>query len=125
MVFIFKGLKKINGKNYVERTIINAIKNDIAIYAIHTNLDHVATGVNKRICDRLGLTNTKIPQPKKTAGLHVDAAPLWLFSPDLAPIQDDAAAANALRRPGTGRISQKDQKRCVMPTVATVLFKSL
>ncbi|HMJ46552.1 MAG TPA: Nif3-like dinuclear metal center hexameric protein, partial [Ferruginibacter sp.] len=36
---IFKGLKKINGKNYVEKTIITAIKNDIAIYAIHTNLD--------------------------------------------------------------------------------------
>ncbi|OOG78278.1 Nif3-like dinuclear metal center hexameric protein [Algoriphagus sp. A40] len=62
---VFKGLKSLTGKNYVERTVIKAIKNDIAIYAIHTNLDHVATGVNKRICDRLGLTNTKILQPKK------------------------------------------------------------
>src|SRR6476659_7061621 len=43
---IFKGLKKINGKNYVERAVILALKNDIAIYAIHTNLDNVKKGVN-------------------------------------------------------------------------------
>src|SRR5215831_10056269 len=46
---VFKGLKKINGKNYVERTIISAIKNDIAVYAIHTNLDNVIEGVNNMI----------------------------------------------------------------------------
>lgn len=62
---VFKGLKSLTGRNYVERTVIKAIKNDIAIFAIHTNLDHVATGVNKRICDRLGLTQTRILQPKK------------------------------------------------------------
>ena len=62
---VFKGLKSLTGKNYVERTIIKAIKNDIAIYAIHTNLDHVANGVNKRISDRLGLISTSILQPKK------------------------------------------------------------
>ncbi len=62
---IFKGLRSLTGKNYVERTIIKAIKNDIAIYAIHTNLDHVAHGVNKRISDRLGLLDTKILQPKR------------------------------------------------------------
>jgi dinuclear metal center YbgI/SA1388 family protein len=63
---VFKGLKTLTGKDYVERTIIKAIKNDIAIYAIHTNLDHVATGVNKRICNRLELIHTKILQPKKS-----------------------------------------------------------
>ena len=41
---IFGGLRKITGKNYVEKTIIAAIKNDIAIYAIHTNLDNVLQG---------------------------------------------------------------------------------
>jgi dinuclear metal center YbgI/SA1388 family protein len=60
---IFSGLKKLNGKNYVERTIIKAIKNDIAIYAIHTNLDNVHTGVNKKIAERLGLLNTRILVP--------------------------------------------------------------
>ena len=46
---IFGGLRKITGKNYVEKTIITAIKNDIAIYAIHTNLDNVMGGVNSMI----------------------------------------------------------------------------
>ncbi len=62
---VFVGLKKINGKNYVERTIIKAIKNDIAIYAIHTNLDNVLDGVNMAIAQRLGLTNVRILSPKK------------------------------------------------------------
>ncbi len=61
---IFSGLKKINGKNYVEKTIITAIKNDIAIYAIHTNLDNVFNGVNGKMADRLGLINRQILQPK-------------------------------------------------------------
>lgn len=61
---IFGGLKKITGKNYVEQTIIAAIKNDIAIYAIHTNLDNVLHGVNAAIADKLGLVNRKILQPK-------------------------------------------------------------
>jgi dinuclear metal center YbgI/SA1388 family protein len=61
---IFGGLKKINGNNYVERTIIAAIKNDIAIYAIHTNLDNVLHGVNNKMADRLGLINRNILQPK-------------------------------------------------------------
>ena len=61
---IFGGLKKITGKNYVEQTIITALKNDIAIYAIHTNLDNVLHGVNAAIADKLGLVNRKILQPK-------------------------------------------------------------
>ena len=59
---IFSGLKKINGKNYVEKAIITAIKNDIAIYAIHTNLDNVQHGVNGRIAERLGLSNCAVLQ---------------------------------------------------------------
>ncbi len=62
---VFSGLKKINGKNYVERTIIKAIKNDIAIYAIHTNLDNVKDGVNRVISERLGLTDLQVLSPKK------------------------------------------------------------
>ena len=62
---IFRGLKKITGKNYVEQTIINAIKNDIAIYAIHTNLDNVIEGVNNRIADKLGLINRQVLLPKE------------------------------------------------------------
>lgn len=61
---VFKGLKKLNGKNYVERVVMKAIKNNIALYAIHTNLDSVATGVNAKICERLGVENTQILVPK-------------------------------------------------------------
>lgn len=61
---IFGCLKKITGKNYVERTVIKAIKNDIAIYAIHTNLDNMVHGVNARICEKLGLIGTRILSPK-------------------------------------------------------------
>lgn len=62
---IFKGLKGLTGKNYVERTVIMAIKHEIAIYAVHTNLDHVHLGVNKKIADKLGLQQPKILAPKK------------------------------------------------------------
>ncbi|HEY1019421.1 MAG TPA: Nif3-like dinuclear metal center hexameric protein [Sediminibacterium sp.] len=61
---IFGGLKKLNGKNYVERTVIAAIRNEIAIYAIHTNLDNVLDGVNDQIANRLGLVNRSILAPK-------------------------------------------------------------
>ncbi|WP_034062050.1 Nif3-like dinuclear metal center hexameric protein [Lacinutrix jangbogonensis] len=61
---IYKGLKKLTGKTYVERTVQKAIKNDIAIYAIHTALDNHINGVNDIICAQLGLTNRKILIPK-------------------------------------------------------------
>jgi len=61
---VFSGLKKINGKNYVEKTVIAAIKNDIAIYAIHTNLDNVLHGVNGKMAELLGLTNCSVLSPK-------------------------------------------------------------
>ncbi|MBI3232828.1 MAG: Nif3-like dinuclear metal center hexameric protein [Bacteroidetes bacterium] len=61
---LFSGLKRINGNNYVERCVIKAIKNDIVIYAIHTNLDNMNEGVNAKICEKLQLTNTKILQVK-------------------------------------------------------------
>lgn len=63
---IFGGLKKITGKNYVEKTLIAAIKQDVAIYAIHTNLDNVHNGVNQKMADILELTNCKILSPKKS-----------------------------------------------------------
>lgn len=61
---VFKGLKKLNGKNYVERVVLKAIKNNIALYAIHTNLDNVQHGVNAEICKRIGLKSTQILSPK-------------------------------------------------------------
>ena len=62
---VFKGLKSITGKNYIERTLLKAIKNDIAIYAIHTNLDNVQQGVNAKIGALLGIQHPEILQPKQ------------------------------------------------------------
>ena len=62
---LFSGLKKITGKNYVERSVIKAIKNDIAIYAVHTALDNHKNGVNKIFCDALGLQKIKVLIPKE------------------------------------------------------------
>lgn len=61
---LFYGLKKITGKDYVEKAIILAIKNDIALYAIHTNLDNMLDGVNGRIAELLGLKNIQVLSPK-------------------------------------------------------------
>lgn len=62
---IFSGLKKITGKNYVERVVLKAIENKIAIYAIHTALDNSFVGVNAKICEVLGLENTQVLLPQK------------------------------------------------------------
>ncbi len=62
---LFVGLKKITGSNYVERALIQAIKNDIAIYAVHTALDNHQEGVNKIICQALGIENPKVLIPKE------------------------------------------------------------
>lgn len=61
---VFSGLKRFTGANYIEKVVMKAIKHDIALYAIHTNLDNVRHGVNARIAERLGLQNTKILDPK-------------------------------------------------------------
>jgi len=60
---IFKGLKQLTGANYVERTVMKAIRNNIALYASHTNLDSVGQGVNGKIAGKLGLQNTCILSP--------------------------------------------------------------
>jgi dinuclear metal center YbgI/SA1388 family protein len=61
---VFRGMKKFNGKTYVERVVEKAIRNNIALYAIHTNLDNIMTGVNTKICETLGLTNCRVLAPK-------------------------------------------------------------
>jgi len=68
---IFDGLKKITGQNAEQRCVIKAIKNDIAIYTAHTNIDNVLEGVNGKIADKIGLINRRILQPKKGALLKL------------------------------------------------------
>ncbi len=62
---IFKGLKRISDQNHLDRGLIKAIKNDIAIYAIHTNYDNVLHGVNAMIAEKIGLENCSILDPKR------------------------------------------------------------
>lgn len=62
---VFSGLKKINGNNYVERVVLKAIQNNIAIYATHTALDNVNNGVSAKMGEVLGLENMKTLIPKK------------------------------------------------------------
>ncbi|MBL7827287.1 MAG: Nif3-like dinuclear metal center hexameric protein [Saprospiraceae bacterium] len=62
---VFRGLKRLNGANYVERTVIKAIRSNVALYAMHTNLDNVHQhGVNSKIAEKIGLLDTRILAPK-------------------------------------------------------------
>ena len=65
--FIFSGLKKVTGANHTEQMLISAIKNDIAIYAAHTNIDAAQNGLNKRFADMLGLQRQQVLSPIKNA----------------------------------------------------------
>lgn len=89
---LFKGITKINGKNYVEEALIYAIKNDIAIYAIHTNLDNILGGVNTAIAEKLGLKNCKILQPKKSI---LTKLVTFVPTPQLSQVQEALFAAGA------------------------------
>jgi len=109
---IFGGLKKITGKNYVERTVIAAIKNDIAIYAIHTNLDNVREGVSGKMAGQLGLINCR-PLLAKEATLQK----LFTFVP---PAQLEAVR-NAIFSAGAGQIGQYNE--CSFTTEGEGTFK--
>jgi dinuclear metal center YbgI/SA1388 family protein len=108
---LFKPIKKITSSNYVERTLIKAIKNDIAIYASHTNLDHVHHGVNSRIAKKLGLVNSKILLPKRETLVK-----LVTFSPRA----NTAAVLEALHRAGAGQIGE--YKNCSFTVAGTGAF---
>lgn len=109
---IFSGIKKINGKNYVERTIIKAIKNDIALYAIHTNLDNVRSGVNEKMAAQLGLKNLNVLAPK--AG---QLKKLYFYVP--ASFAEDVMTA--LFKAGAGTIGNYSE--CSFSVAGTGTFK--
>ena len=56
---IFRKLARISDENYVQRTVMRAIKDDIAIVSMHTNMDAAAGGVNFKIAEKLGLRNVR------------------------------------------------------------------
>lgn len=68
---IFKGYKSITGRDYVERSILKAIKNDVAIYSAHTNIDNSIGGVNYKIAEKIGLKNIRFLSEKENSLLKL------------------------------------------------------
>ncbi len=97
---IFRPLKRITGRNQVERTVMAALKADIALYAIHTNLDNVAHGVNAMMCRKLGLEGMQVLRP---AGGTL--AKVVTF----APVDHADAVRQAMFDAGGGRIGDYDE----------------
>jgi dinuclear metal center YbgI/SA1388 family protein len=109
---IFKGLKRLTGRTYVERTIIKAIRHNIAIYALHTNLDNVITGVNRKIADRLGLQKLKILDPRREV-----LQSLVFF----VPRENTQPVLDALYAAGAGRVGEYDH--CSFRSAGTGTFR--
>lgn len=109
---VFKGLKQIIGKNYVERVIIKAIKHDIALYAIHTNLDNVAGGVNFKIAQTLGLENIRILLPKPQTLMKLTS---------FVPLEHTEAVLKKLGEAGAGQIGA--YKNCSFVSEGTGTFQ--
>ena len=108
---IFKGLKKLTGSTYVERTILKAIRSNIAIYAIHTNLDNVHIGVNRKIGEKIGLKNLRVLVPKKDT-----LSKLVTF----VPIANAEAVLQSLYDAGAGQIG--NYKHCSFSVDGTGTF---
>lgn len=110
---VFSGLKTFTGKNYVERTVIKAIKNDIAIYAIHTNLDNYEFGVNKKIGDLLNIKSPQILAPKSNSVSKLIT---------LVPTTHKDSVLEALFNAGAGQIGNYSE--CSFSTEGQGSFKA-
>ena len=109
---IFGGIKRITGKHWVERCIIKAIKNDLVIYAIHTNLDNVHDGVNAMIARKIGLQKVVILKPKA----HT-LTKLVTF----VPVEQTQRVLDALYEAGLGEIGNYDH--CSFRMMGTGTFR--
>lgn len=97
---LFRAIKSLTGKNYVERTILAAIRNHVALVAIHTNLDNIHTGVNRRIGEKLGLEKMTILAPARGK-----LTKLVTFVPE----SHQGVVQNALFSAGAGTVGNYDQ----------------
>jgi len=110
---IFGGLKRLIGENEVQRCVAKAIKNDIAIYAAHTNFDNVLQGVSGKMADKIGLKNYQILQPKQNTLLK-----LITYVPKIHSF----AVREALFVAGAGQIGNYDS--CSFNVEGTGTFKA-
>ncbi|MFD2244761.1 Nif3-like dinuclear metal center hexameric protein [Pontibacter ruber] len=94
---IFKGIKSLTGRTYVERTIIKAIRNNIAIYACHTNLDSVHNGVNAKIAEKLQLQNVRILSGKPQTLMQLVT---------FVPVENTEEVLQAMHKAGAGQIGE-------------------
>ncbi len=92
---VFSGLKKITGKTYIERVIIKAIQNNIAIFAIHTALDNCWNGVNAMLCEKLSLINRRILLPKNNTIQKLST---------YVPVKNAEKVRKALFKAGAGQL---------------------
>lgn len=109
---IFKGMKRIGKRHWIDRCIRKAVAHDIAIYALHTNLDNVHTGVNMKIADKIGLLNTQI--------LSVKSGTLSKLAV-YVPTSDKEVLLDALFQAGAGKIGNYD--RCSFQTQGMGTFR--
>ena len=94
---IFSGLKSITGKSYVERAVMLALENKIAIIAVHTAWDNDFYGVNHGIAKALGLRHLQVLIPKKDA-----LSQLRFF----VPVEAAEQVRSAIFATGAGTIGQ-------------------
>ena len=111
---IFKGYKSITGRDYVERCILKAIRNDIAIYSAHTNLDNAPGGVNFKIAEKIGLENIRILEPKQECLLKLVT---------FVPRAQADEVRNALAEAGCGCIGNYDS--CSYNVEGEGMFRAL
>lgn len=110
---IFRAIKQITGKDYIQRCIVKAIKNDVAIYSAHTNLDNVLNGVNGKIADKIGLKNRSILSPKSGNLLKLIT---------FVPHAFTEKVQSALFKAGAGTIGDYDS--CSFNSVGTGTFRA-
>jgi dinuclear metal center YbgI/SA1388 family protein len=109
---IFKGLKRLTGSDYVEQTVLEAIKNDICIYALHTALDNHIEGVSFGIARQLGLKNRQLLLPKKNTIKKLTT---------YVPQQHAETLLESLHAVGAGQIGSYD--RCSFSNTGTGAFR--
>ncbi|MEY2963341.1 MAG: hypothetical protein RL754_602 [Bacteroidota bacterium] len=109
---VFSGLKRFNGSDYIQRVVIKAIKHDVAIYAIHTNLDNVLWGVNAKIMELLGVPKFEVLQPMRGA-LHKFQV--------YVPLSHANTVSDAVFAAGGGKVSAYEE--CSFTTEGIGTFK--
>lgn len=109
---IFRGIKQIGRQHWIDKCIRKAIRNDIAIYAIHTNLDNINTGVNRRIAEKIGMVDLRVLSPKPAT-----LSKLSVF----VPSQNKEELMNGLFNAGAGNVGNYD--RCSFQSEGTGTFR--